>query len=168
VSAQPDVVLVAAGSVTINRWGKEPTRVPLRTHRRYDRFAAALGETLGQEIAVVEQVDEAGRAVVIVPALDGLDEGDPARTVLLEATAKDLVHVMRRDFLGAVTWEAMDAWRADPAASANEALFGRAAVADRMTMVSLTRPRAGYAFFSSTEPVPALVGGYLRAVAASD
>jgi hypothetical protein len=166
-----DVVLLAAGSVTINEWGKEPERVPLRAYRQYDRFAAALGDALGQDVAIVEELsgEALERASLIVPGLDDLDDGDPTRALLLEATGTDLVHVTRRRMLGAVTWEAMNAWRANPRTSAKEAVFGRAAVAERIAGdVSLTRPRDGYAFLSSSEPVPRLVGGYLRASIATE
>jgi hypothetical protein len=166
-----DVVLLAAGTITINQWGKDPERVPLRAYRQYDQFAVALGDALGQDVAVVEELGGAAleRASLIVPGLEDLDDGDPTRTLLLEATGTDLVHVTRRGMLGAVTWEAMNAWRANPTTSAEEAVFGRAAVAERMAGdVSLTRPRDGYAFLSSSEPVPRLVGSYLRASRATE
>lgn len=156
-------LLAPAGVVTINEGGKEPVRATLREQRGYDRFAAALSTALGARIDVVDAPGPADAFPQLIPAIVADDVVAPEHTILLDASPSDLVGVVRRSMLGALTAEAFERWRAgDPAGE--RALLGRAAIADGMDAVETTPHLGGYAYVSSGLALPALLGAYLRNV----
>jgi hypothetical protein len=159
-----DAVLVAPGTVTRREWQKEPVEIPLREARGYDRLARELAEVLGTAVRVEDEPD-ADAWALLVPAGDADDlPGDLlGRTLLLDASPADQVHVVRRRLLGAVMEDALESWRRGEAL-AEPGLFGLEDVAERMPgPVRTSRSRSGYAAIEAGSGLPQAIAEYLRA-----
>jgi hypothetical protein len=156
-------LLAPPGVVTINEGGKEPVRVALREQRDYDRLASALSEALAKPIDVVETRGAADAFPQLIPAIVADDIVAPDRTILLDASPSDLVDVVRRGMLGALTAEGLGRWRAGEPVGQRD-LLARAVIAEKMDAIVTTPHPGGYAYVSSGLSLPALLAAYLRNV----